>query len=217
MQAEYANDGKPEGKDQETRERILEVAEHLFLAKGFKGVSMKDIADEVQVTTAALYYHFPDGKQDLFLSMVQRTMRKWSTQTLNKVEPIQGLHAQLVTIVHTAMVHPPVMHNLIRDVEEFCKDNPRRRHLMREDIQKMQQRINTLFEQAAERGEITKKVPTPLLTGMFAGIMFSLQMSLNSDNPFHNMRAMMTDTTTEDMAVTLVDTLFNGIKDQENK
>jgi AcrR family transcriptional regulator len=209
------DDGKPEGKDQETRERILEVAERLFLARGFKGVSMKDIADEVQVTTAALYYHFPDGKQELFLSMVQRTMSKWSTQTFNKVESIQGLHAQLVTIVHTAMVHPPVMHSLMRDVEEFCKDNPRRRHLMREDIQKMQQRINTLFEQAAERGEVTKKVPAPLLTGMFAGIMFSLQMSTRPDSPFHDMHMMMADNT-EDMAVTLVDTLFNGIKDHEN-
>ncbi len=214
MQTGHAqtNDGKPEGKDQETRERILEVAERLFLAKGFKGVSMKDIADEVQVTTAALYYHFPEGKQDLFLSMVQRTMRKWGQQAFDKAEHLPSLYEQLVTLMQTAMVHPPVVHNLMRDVDEFCTDNPRRRNLMRQEGHELQQRINTLFEQAAKRGEVTKKVPAPLLAGMFGGIMFSLQISQRF--------AAHDDTTlqgSEDMAFTLVDTLFNGIRNQENE
>jgi TetR/AcrR family transcriptional regulator, cholesterol catabolism regulator len=201
--------GKPEGKDQETRERILEVAERLFLAKGFKGVSMKDIADEVQVTTAALYYHFPEGKQDIFLSMVQRTLKKWGQQAFSKIEHVEGLHAQLVTITHTALTHPPVIHTLMRDVEEFCNDNPRRRNLMRKESLELQQRINTLFEQAAEKGEITQKVPAPLLAGMFSGIIFSLQVNRRFD--------VQNDLRQHDpqiMAATLVDTLFNGIKNQ---
>ena len=41
-----ADEGKHMERDQETRRRILTVAERLFLAKGFKGVSKKDIADD---------------------------------------------------------------------------------------------------------------------------------------------------------------------------
>ena len=214
MQTERAhtNDGRPEGKDQETRERILAVAERLFLAKGFKGVSMKDIADEVQVTTAALYYHFPEGKQDLFLSMVQQAMRNWGMQAFSQIEHLPSLHTQLVTLIHSAIVHPPVMQGLMRDVEEFCKDNPHKRNMMREDIQKMRQSVITLFEQAAERGEITKKVPAPLLTGMFTGIVVSLQMTMKADGALHT-----TGHNSQDMAVTLVDTLFNGIKSQADE
>jgi AcrR family transcriptional regulator len=57
--------------DRETRQQILEVARELFLSRGYKGVSMKDVAEEIQVTSAALYYHFPGGKQELFFNMIQ--------------------------------------------------------------------------------------------------------------------------------------------------
>src|SRR5258706_15937113 len=57
--------------DQGTWRQILTAAKELFFAKGYKGVSMKEIADAVQVTPAALYYHFPKGKEDLFTKMIQ--------------------------------------------------------------------------------------------------------------------------------------------------
>ena len=57
--------------DQETQRQVLTKAADLFLAKGYKGVSMKEIAEAVQVTSAALYYHFPQGKEDLFTKMIQ--------------------------------------------------------------------------------------------------------------------------------------------------
>src|SRR5260221_7130579 len=57
--------------DQETWRQILTVAKDLFCAKGYKGVSMREIADAVQVTQAGLYYHFPKGKEELFTKMIQ--------------------------------------------------------------------------------------------------------------------------------------------------
>jgi AcrR family transcriptional regulator len=42
----------------DTRQRILEVAAHLFATRGFAGTSIRDISDELGVTKAALYYHF---------------------------------------------------------------------------------------------------------------------------------------------------------------
>ena len=42
----------------DTRQRILDVAAHLFAARGYAGTSIRDIADELGVTKAALYYHF---------------------------------------------------------------------------------------------------------------------------------------------------------------
>jgi AcrR family transcriptional regulator len=43
----------------DTRQRILDVAAHLFATRGFAGTSIRDIAEELGVTKAALYYHFP--------------------------------------------------------------------------------------------------------------------------------------------------------------
>jgi AcrR family transcriptional regulator len=42
-----------------TRERILEVALDLFIRKGYAATSMREIAEPLGISKAALYYHFP--------------------------------------------------------------------------------------------------------------------------------------------------------------
>jgi TetR/AcrR family transcriptional repressor of nem operon len=44
--------------DADTSERILDSAERLVQIRGFNGYSYADIADELDVTKAALHYHF---------------------------------------------------------------------------------------------------------------------------------------------------------------
>jgi AcrR family transcriptional regulator len=41
-----------------TRERILAVANELFIDQGYEGTSLREIADRLGITKAALYYHF---------------------------------------------------------------------------------------------------------------------------------------------------------------
>ncbi|HEU5308208.1 MAG TPA: helix-turn-helix domain-containing protein [Acidimicrobiia bacterium] len=42
----------------DTRERILTVANELFTEQGYEGTSLREIADRLDITKAALYYHF---------------------------------------------------------------------------------------------------------------------------------------------------------------
>jgi AcrR family transcriptional regulator len=44
---------------QDTRARFLEVALELVSERGFAGTSIRDLADRLDLTTAAMYYHFP--------------------------------------------------------------------------------------------------------------------------------------------------------------
>src|SRR5689334_1631508 len=60
--------------DFETRNRIIHASIILFKEKGFKGVSMKDVAEAVSITPAALYYYFPDGKEALFLAVLENIL-----------------------------------------------------------------------------------------------------------------------------------------------
>ncbi len=46
------------------RERILATATGLFVARGYEGVAMREIAEACDITKAALYYHF-SGKSDV--------------------------------------------------------------------------------------------------------------------------------------------------------
>ena len=57
--------GKPTAKGQETRARILRVAERLFAEYGYDGVSMRRIASAADAQIALIGYHF-GGKGDLY-------------------------------------------------------------------------------------------------------------------------------------------------------
>lgn len=55
----------------DTAERILEVAERLVQTRGFNGFSYADVATELNITNAALHYHFA-GKAELGESLIAR-------------------------------------------------------------------------------------------------------------------------------------------------
>ena len=54
-----------------TRERILDVALDLFIEKGFDGTSLREIAEQLGFTKAALYYHFA-SKDDILMGLHMR-------------------------------------------------------------------------------------------------------------------------------------------------
>lgn len=54
-----------------TRDRIMEAAIDLFTEQGFDKTSLREVADRVGVTKAALYYHFR-SKEELLLSLIER-------------------------------------------------------------------------------------------------------------------------------------------------
>jgi AcrR family transcriptional regulator len=51
-----------------TRERILDVALDLFIEKGFDKTSLREIAEQLGFTKAALYYHFA-SKEDILMAL----------------------------------------------------------------------------------------------------------------------------------------------------
>jgi AcrR family transcriptional regulator len=52
------------------RDRILHVALELFTEQGYDGTSLREIAERLNVTKAALYYHFK-SKEALLLSLME--------------------------------------------------------------------------------------------------------------------------------------------------
>ena len=54
----------------DTRDRILETALDLFIERGYDKTSLREIAERVGVTEAALYYHF-SSKEEILRTLVQ--------------------------------------------------------------------------------------------------------------------------------------------------
>lgn len=57
--------------EKSTKERILEEALKLFAQSGYSGTSMKDIAQRLGITKAALYKHYT-GKQEILQRITER-------------------------------------------------------------------------------------------------------------------------------------------------
>jgi AcrR family transcriptional regulator len=55
----------------DTRQRILDVALDLFIEKGYDKTTLREIADQLGFTKAALYYHFP-SKSDILMAQHYR-------------------------------------------------------------------------------------------------------------------------------------------------
>lgn len=59
---------KPKGDGHMRRGEILQAAERIFIAEGYQGATIRKIADEVGVSSTALYMHFRD-KDEILLEI----------------------------------------------------------------------------------------------------------------------------------------------------
>lgn len=67
-----------------TRERLLAAARSAFASSGFHGASVDEIASRAGFSTGALYSNF-DGKEDLFLVLMEREIEEHSREIARAV------------------------------------------------------------------------------------------------------------------------------------
>jgi AcrR family transcriptional regulator len=70
----------------ETREHILKVAEELFTTQGYDKTSLRDIAERLGITKAALYYYF-GRKEDILLELHMR-LHRFGAELIDELEEI---------------------------------------------------------------------------------------------------------------------------------
>lgn len=72
-----------EARNVDTRERILDAAERLFMAHGYEGTSMRQITGEAGVNLAAVNYHF--GSKESLMQEVFRRRLDWLNEERMRV------------------------------------------------------------------------------------------------------------------------------------
>lgn len=73
----------------ETRERILDAAEHLFARRGYHGVSLRAITERAGVPLALVGYHF-ESKAGLFEALFERRMAAVNRQRVARLDAIMA-------------------------------------------------------------------------------------------------------------------------------
>ena len=175
-------DGTSSQLDQETWRQILTAAKDLFFAKGYKGVSMKEIASVVQVTPAALYYHFPRGKEDLFTKMIQTL---FVDEGMAGIDQILGTTQDLrerLTLFTASLLKLPIDEQftmLLRDAREHIKD-PEDQRIILSLRDRIKQQAIGLFQAAQDAGEIRTDIPITVLVGLYMGMLRELKSTQGS-------------------------------------
>lgn len=78
-----------------TRQEIIKKIEELFYAKSFKEVSMQNIANEIGMKKASLYYHFPSKEVlirevleesfENYLNFIKKIIEKWNKNNFQEL------------------------------------------------------------------------------------------------------------------------------------
>jgi AcrR family transcriptional regulator len=93
-------------KEGDTRERILDVALDLFIEQGYDKTSLRQIAEPLGFTQAAIYYHFA-AKQDILIALHMR-LHEVARPVFDQLTPESGPSgwaAVLRTLVDTMLAN----------------------------------------------------------------------------------------------------------------
>ena len=76
------------------KEQMLRVAEQVFAEQGFKGATVKEIAERVGIKTSGLYDHFK-SKEDIFDSLILDRYQELGSKILEPIREAQGFEEKL--------------------------------------------------------------------------------------------------------------------------
>jgi AcrR family transcriptional regulator len=120
-----------------TRERILDVAMDLFIEQGFDRTSLREIAGQLGVTKAALYYHFA-SKDDILMALHMRfhEFGKDALALLTDQEPSVELWRELLDAMVEQMLNSRKIFMLHeRNQAAFEKLHSKEHEVSHEDLQ----------------------------------------------------------------------------------
>ncbi|KAB8331352.1 TetR/AcrR family transcriptional regulator [Scytonema tolypothrichoides VB-61278] len=182
------------------RSRILEQAERLFRTQGYNTVTMRDIAREVGIRQASLYYHFP-SKEQLFVGVTERMFERHRTGLQQAIQDAGGevrthrahdvslqsqrlqsggegsvklVRSQLHAASTWFLSQPPIhfLSMFHTDMPLLGEENIKRLSACAE--QSIFEPIRQIFTEAQERGEIRDDTRPKLLTGFFLSCIESI-------------------------------------------
>jgi AcrR family transcriptional regulator len=105
------------GAGEETPHRILDAAQALFGERGYVGTTVQQIAGQLGITKAALYYHFPQGKAEIFVELLRRHLRRFHAGLEQAVRSASTARGQLEAMAEWIAAQAPA-----GDVEKLRRE-----------------------------------------------------------------------------------------------
>lgn len=99
---------RKERDKKEMMESILSAAMKLFLAQGYKNVTIRKIADEIEYSPATIYLYFKDKDEILFTLQMMAFEKFYNAlaSVKNIEDPVERLSASGKTYIEFALANP---------------------------------------------------------------------------------------------------------------
>ncbi len=172
----------------DTKKYIINTARHLFSDFSYLGVSMSDIAKKLNITKAALYYHFK-GKEEIYIKVLDEVFSDLS-QIAKEALQETTIDKKLLKLIKNYLVFGCKEKNLIKAImmKMAPSDSQIKSHIiqLREQLfDLVQPIIDELIMHKKNKNKIDSKVLTSLITGMMDGLLLEysfMNKKLDSEN-----------------------------------
>lgn len=180
---------QPDDGLSEAARRVLDVAERLFMEQGYAAVALRDIADALGMRQASLYYHFPEGKEQLYVAVVERVFARHCAGMQVAVQAAApDLGDQLQAIADWFGTQPAInfLGMMYADLPALSAEGARR--VARSAFRGMFGPLHGVFAAAQARG-VVRPLHPDLLTGFFIALLDGITFSLTQQS--HLPRAVL--------------------------
>jgi len=164
---------QPEDVIQNTKKYITDTARRLFSEFSYLGVSMNDIAKKLDITKAALYYHFT-GKAEIYGKVLDNVFNDLSlsiAQASNEATIDKKLHKLIKNYLDFGFKEKNLIKALMLKLSPAGDQITRRIAQLRERVANL---IQPIIEEVFASKKLTKKVDAGLLTSLLISMMDGL-------------------------------------------
>ena len=162
----------PVSEARDLRAEILTASTYLFIAQGYHGLSMRQIAEAVGVSKAALYYHFRD-KEELFLAMLDSYLGEIEALLDRLIAEEISARESIREFIRCVLAQPAEQRAIIRlfSQEMSQLEDASRQAFQRAYHQKFLYKVQRLLQFGIERGEL-RPMDATIATWTLLGIMY---------------------------------------------
>jgi len=164
---------QPEDVIQDTKKYITDTARRLFSEFSYLGVSMNDIAKKLNITKAALYYHFT-GKAEIYEKVLDNVFNDLSlsiAQASNEATIDKKLHKLIKNYLDFGFKEKNLIKALMLKLSPADDQITKRITQLRERVVNL---IQPVIEEVFASKKLTKKVDVGLLTSLLTSMMDGL-------------------------------------------
>jgi len=133
-------------------EMILDASQRRFGLYGIEKTSMREIANDLKLSKASLYYYFPD-KETLYKAVVEKEQNEFLSRISERISSIQEPEQLLLEYSNSRLSYFRTLLNLSRiRLEAFSDLKPAFRETLQLFKEKEKQIIVKIFEKGIEKG-----------------------------------------------------------------